>query len=82
MKLLSSGFRPRAGDYFFITMTDNETREIKRCYDFRPRAGDYFFIRLENATKRRELYIISVPVLGIIFLSFEDFVNYHIENCG
>ena len=38
---MSSGFRPRIGDYFFI-IERHKTKDINTTSNFRPRTGDYF----------------------------------------
>ena len=75
LKLISEhiSFRPRTGDYFFIKKEINANHsDIPTC--FRPRTGDYFFIlrcHPKGKTERRKH--VSVPVLGIIFLSLHKF---------
>ena len=61
-------FRPRTGDYFFISI--KAAHQSMKETSFRPRTGGYFFIFfIYRQGKRSMEFKVSVPVLGIIFLS-------------
>ena len=59
----------------FLSIIENTNIESVLHLGFRPRTGDYFFIKTLNISHLVKLLVtVSVPVLGIIFLSLPSIV--------
>ena len=65
---MNLGFRPRTGDYFFIRLMSSDARIP--VYKFpSPYWGFFYQMWMGNLEHDHDLLDVSVPALGIIFLS-------------